>query len=150
MFPCARSYRLATVSQLTHCSNCSAYNISTRTTQKTPFLLLFPIVSVQTCLFAKPLLSNCFCGFLIFRGRCPATGLHVTVSSGMWQHRVSHRFIHIYVGHIDISKEHTSGAVSSSEMSAIFYQLHGVPELLIIMDGHRHLNLKTSHGFFRK
>jgi hypothetical protein len=45
----------------THCSNFPAYNISTRTVQKTPFLLLFPIVAVQTCLFAKPLLSNSFC-----------------------------------------------------------------------------------------
>jgi hypothetical protein len=33
-----RSYRLATVSQLTHCSNCPACNISAWTEQKTLFL----------------------------------------------------------------------------------------------------------------
>jgi hypothetical protein len=73
---CSRSYRLATVSQLTHCSNCrlsinsftkySAY-ISTWTAQKTPFLcLLFPVVAMQPCLFAKLLLSNgrCIFGYL--------------------------------------------------------------------------------------
>jgi hypothetical protein len=36
---CSRSYRLAVVPQLTHCSNCPAYNISTLTAQKSPFLI---------------------------------------------------------------------------------------------------------------
>jgi hypothetical protein len=38
LLPCSCSYRLATVSQLTHCSNCPTYNISARNAQKTPFL----------------------------------------------------------------------------------------------------------------
>jgi hypothetical protein len=43
--PCSRCYRLATVPQLTHCSNCSAYNISARTTLKIPFLCCCSIVA---------------------------------------------------------------------------------------------------------
>jgi hypothetical protein len=38
LLPCSRSYWLETVSQITHSSNCPAYNISARITQKTPFL----------------------------------------------------------------------------------------------------------------
>jgi hypothetical protein len=44
---CSHPYRPANVSQLTHCSNCrlstncSGYNISARTAQKTPFLRCF-------------------------------------------------------------------------------------------------------------
>jgi hypothetical protein len=38
LLKCSGSYGLATVSQLTHCSNCPAYNISARTAKKTQFL----------------------------------------------------------------------------------------------------------------
>jgi hypothetical protein len=41
LLPCSCFYWLVTVSQLTHFSNCSAYNILARTVQKTLFLLLF-------------------------------------------------------------------------------------------------------------
>jgi hypothetical protein len=61
LLPCSRSKWLATVSQLTHCSSCRAYNILARNTQKTPFLLTLSNVGVQTCLFAKSLLSNGCC-----------------------------------------------------------------------------------------
>jgi hypothetical protein len=62
---------LATVSQLTApsvdsqitLSNCPAANISARTAQKTPLLLLFLYFAVQTCLSAKLLLSNDCCIF---------------------------------------------------------------------------------------
>jgi hypothetical protein len=40
---------------------CPAYNISAQTAQKTPFLCCNSIVAMQTCLFAKPLLSNSCC-----------------------------------------------------------------------------------------
>jgi hypothetical protein len=38
LLPCSRSYRVATVSQLTHCFSCPAYNISAQTAQNTSFL----------------------------------------------------------------------------------------------------------------
>jgi hypothetical protein len=57
LLPCTRSYRLATVSQLTHCFNCRLstnrlsltvllINISARTSQHTPFLCCCPILAV--------------------------------------------------------------------------------------------------------
>jgi hypothetical protein len=54
MLPCSRSYCLATVSQLTHCSNCPVCNISTRTTQKTPFLSCFLLLPCKdACLRSR-------------------------------------------------------------------------------------------------
>jgi hypothetical protein len=38
LLPCSNSYRMATLSLQTHCSNCPAYNVSVRTAEKTPFL----------------------------------------------------------------------------------------------------------------
>jgi hypothetical protein len=40
---------------------CSAYNISARTAKRTPFLCCSPVSSVETRLFAEPLLSNGCC-----------------------------------------------------------------------------------------
>jgi hypothetical protein len=40
---------------------CPAYNISARTTQKTPLLCCSAIAAVETCLFVEPLLSNTCC-----------------------------------------------------------------------------------------
>jgi hypothetical protein len=37
VLPCSLSYRLATVPQITPCSNCPAYNVSAWIAQKTPF-----------------------------------------------------------------------------------------------------------------
>jgi hypothetical protein len=42
-------------------TSCSAYNISTRTAQKTPFYYYCAIVAVETCLSAKPLFRNGCC-----------------------------------------------------------------------------------------
>jgi hypothetical protein len=39
-----------------------AYNISTRTAQKPPFILVFFFFAVQTRLFAKPLLGLLYTG----------------------------------------------------------------------------------------
>jgi hypothetical protein len=63
----SRSYRLATIPQLTHCSNCPAYNISARTVQKTPFLcycfqlLPYKHACLRTGRHATMLLSSCVC-----------------------------------------------------------------------------------------
>jgi hypothetical protein len=59
----SHSYRLATVAQLTHCSNCPAYNISARITHKTPFLCCCIYCWVRVCWDAhliaiQPLPSN--------------------------------------------------------------------------------------------
>jgi hypothetical protein len=49
--PCSCSYRLATLSQLTDCSNCPAYNISARIAHKTSFIccLIHCCVRVLGC-----------------------------------------------------------------------------------------------------
>jgi hypothetical protein len=74
-----RSYRLATVSQLTpysYCplstdSHCPACNISARTAHKTPFLCCcFQFLPYKHACLQYQLLYSCF-----FRGRCLATGL---------------------------------------------------------------------------
>jgi hypothetical protein len=44
-------------------TNCPAYNITAWTTQKTLFLCCSSVVAVETCLFAKLLLSNSCCMF---------------------------------------------------------------------------------------
>jgi hypothetical protein len=51
-----------------HCSNCPAYITSWMDlTEDTVPLLLFPVVVMQTCFFAKPLLINGCCIFHISR-----------------------------------------------------------------------------------
>jgi hypothetical protein len=42
-------------------TNCPAYNISARTTQKIPFHYCCAVVAVETCLFVKPLLNSGCC-----------------------------------------------------------------------------------------
>jgi hypothetical protein len=79
LLPCSRSYRQATVTQPSHCSDCRLatnsdcpYNISARTAQKTPFhCCCFQFFS---CKHTYLLLYRCF-----FRCRCLATGLHATI-----------------------------------------------------------------------
>jgi hypothetical protein len=66
LLPQSHSYRLTTVSQPTHYSNCPAYNSSDPIEQKTPFPLLYSISTVETRLFAKA-------DVYLFLGRCPAT-----------------------------------------------------------------------------
>jgi hypothetical protein len=66
LLPCSRSYRLATVPQLTDCSKCPAYNISARTAQKTPFLCCcihccFRVVWDAHVIATQPLPSNDLC-----------------------------------------------------------------------------------------
>jgi hypothetical protein len=57
-----------------------AYNISSRTTQKTSLpLLLYSFVAVEIGLFAEPLFSNDCLYSCLYRGRCLATGLHATI-----------------------------------------------------------------------
>jgi hypothetical protein len=59
--PCSRSYRLATVPQLTHCSDCPNYNISTWTAQKIPFLCWVCICLDAHVIATQPLPRNDRC-----------------------------------------------------------------------------------------
>jgi hypothetical protein len=81
------TYRLTNSTQLT-LINCPAFNISAQTTQKTPFHYCCAIVAMETCFFAKLLLSNGYAQLLLSRS-FPSNGftchnmklLHFALSS---------------------------------------------------------------------